>query len=67
MALFIKDHVALGGATYLFTPGKEYDGKHCSFQLPKIFTMETVNEFVQERKGPVYWLPECEVNNFVKF
>lgn len=52
----------MGGATYLFTPGEEYNGKHCSFQLPKIFTTDTVNEFAQKKQGPIYWLPVCEVS-----
>ncbi|CAH1163193.1 unnamed protein product [Phaedon cochleariae] len=62
----LQDHAALGGATYLFEPTEEYDDQVCSFQLPKVFSTETINQFTQEKTGPIYWLPECEVMGFVK-
>lgn len=64
VVILLQDHVAIGGATYLFTPGPEYIGKPCSFQLPNIFTQETINQFAQGKNGPVYWLPECEVSTY---
>lgn len=57
----MQDHVAMGGASYLFDPGEYYQGKMCSFNLPNVFSTETVNEFAQNQSGPVYWLPVCEV------
>lgn len=60
----MQDHVAMGGASYLFEPGEEYANTTCSFNLPKIFSTETVNEFAQNRTGPIYWLPVCEVMGF---
>lgn len=51
----------MGGATYLVEPGEEYKEKTCSFQLPKIFSTETINKFSEKKEGPMYWLPECEV------
>ncbi|KAG5872410.1 hypothetical protein JTB14_012524 [Gonioctena quinquepunctata] len=62
----LQDHVAMGGATYLYEATEEYKGKLCSFQLPKIFTTETINEFVQNKSGPMYWNPACEAMGFVK-
>lgn len=51
----------MGGATYLFQLTEEYKEKLCSFQLPKVFTVETIDEFAQKKSGPMYWLPVCEV------
>ncbi|KAJ8958473.1 hypothetical protein NQ318_002265 [Aromia moschata] len=62
----LQDHTAMGGATYLFDVPEESIDKQYSFQLPKIFTTETVNEFAQEEGGPMYWLPVCEVMGFAK-
>ncbi|XP_060533150.1 glucose dehydrogenase [FAD, quinone]-like [Cylas formicarius] len=61
----LQDHVAMGGASYFFEPSDEYQGQTCSFQLPTIFCEKTVDAFAQNRSGPVYWLPECEVMGFV--
>ncbi|KAL1502393.1 hypothetical protein ABEB36_007539 [Hypothenemus hampei] len=62
----LQDHVAMGGASYLFEPGDEYNGKTCSFNLPRVFSESTVNEFTKNKSGPIYWLPVCEVMGFVK-
>ncbi|XP_074030288.1 glucose dehydrogenase [FAD, quinone] [Leptinotarsa decemlineata] len=62
----LQDHAALGGATYLYEATEDYKNKSCSFQLPKIFSTETINEFTKNKSGPMYWLPECEVMGFVK-
>ncbi|KAJ8931347.1 hypothetical protein NQ314_015756, partial [Rhamnusium bicolor] len=53
-----------GGATYLFEPTEEYKDKICSFQLPKIFSTETINDFAEKKEGPMYWLPECESDDW---
>uniref|UniRef100_A0AAR5Q9C9 Glucose-methanol-choline oxidoreductase N-terminal domain-containing protein n=1 Tax=Dendroctonus ponderosae TaxID=77166 RepID=A0AAR5Q9C9_DENPD len=58
----LQDHVAMGGASYLFDPGEYYADKTCSFSLPKVFSTETVNDFANNKSGPVYWLPVCESN-----
>lgn len=62
----LQDHAAMGGATYLFEPTEEYEGQNCGFELPKVFSTETVKEFAEKKSGPIYWLPECEVMGFVK-
>lgn len=61
----LQDHVAMGGQSYLFDAPEEYADQNCAFLLPKVFSPETVNSFAQDKSGPVYWLPECEVMGFV--
>ncbi|XP_017779927.1 PREDICTED: glucose dehydrogenase [FAD, quinone]-like isoform X2 [Nicrophorus vespilloides] len=61
----LQDHVAMGGGTYLFDAPEEYDDMGIGFKLNKIFTTENVDEFTQNARGPVYWLPEVEVMAFV--
>lgn len=61
----MQDHVAMGGITFLYDPPAEYEETGCGFLLPKVFNTETVNHFVYNKDGPVYWLPECEVMAFV--
>lgn len=61
----LQDHVALGGCTFLYTPPEEYINKTCGFELPNVFSDETIKSFVQKKEGPIYWLPECEVMGFV--
>ncbi|XP_066259555.1 glucose dehydrogenase [FAD, quinone]-like [Euwallacea similis] len=60
----MQDHVAMGGAAYLFDPGEEYAEQTCSFNLPKVFSPETIDMFTRNNSGPVYWLPVCEVMGF---
>ncbi|XP_025837647.1 glucose dehydrogenase [FAD, quinone]-like isoform X2 [Agrilus planipennis] len=62
----MQDHIAMGACTYLYDPPEEFHNKTCGFILPKVFTTEVVNDFTQNKEGPVYWLPECEVMAFVK-
>lgn len=59
----LQDHIAMGGASYFLEPGPEYENSTFTFNLAKVFTTETITDFVEE-KGPVYWLPECEVMGF---
>ncbi|XP_045465762.1 glucose dehydrogenase [FAD, quinone]-like isoform X1 [Harmonia axyridis] len=61
----LQDHVALGGCTFLYTPPEEYANKTCGFELPRIFSDETIKSFAEKKEGPIYWLPECEVMGFV--
>lgn len=62
----LQDHVAMGGASYLFDPGEYYADKTCSFSLPKVFSTETINAFANNKSGPVYWLPVCEVGKAIE-
>lgn len=60
----LQDHVALGGTAYLINrPDPNIDGP--GFVLPRSLTLNSVHEFLVERKGPLYGLPECEVMGFV--
>nr|CAI5848980.1 unnamed protein product [Callosobruchus analis] len=52
-------------ATYLFDPHDKNKSSMYSFQLPEVFSTETINKFAQQRDGPIYWLPESEVMGFV--
>nr|CAH7751445.1 unnamed protein product [Callosobruchus chinensis] len=61
----LQDHVAMGGATYLFDPLDKNKSSMYSFQLPEVFSTETINKFAQQHDGPIYWLPESEVMGFV--
>ncbi|KAL3271313.1 hypothetical protein HHI36_021802 [Cryptolaemus montrouzieri] len=61
----LQDHVAMGGCTFLYDPPEEYANKTCGFELPKVFSQETVESFCHKKEGPIYWLPECEVMGFV--
>ena len=62
----LQDHVAMGGLNYLIDapPGRSND-KEFSFVLPKMMTMQTMMEFVNNRSGPLYFLPACEAMAFV--
>ncbi|XP_057669061.1 glucose dehydrogenase [FAD, quinone]-like isoform X1 [Diorhabda carinulata] len=60
----LQDHVSIGGVAYLFDRPEEFGDEPLSFNLPKIFSTDTVNEFGRGY-GPVYWLPVCEVMGFV--
>ncbi|CAH2007533.1 unnamed protein product [Acanthoscelides obtectus] len=61
----LQDHVAMGGTTYLFDPHDENKTAMYSFQLPEVFSTETINKFAQNHEGPIYWLPASEVMGFV--
>lgn len=61
----MQDHVAMGGITFLYDAPKEYEETGCGFILPKVFEASTVDHFVHDKDGPIYWLPECEVMAFV--
>lgn len=61
----MQDHVAMGGITFLYDPPPEYEETGCGFLLPRVFNTDTVDHFVRDKDGPVYWLPECEVMAFV--
>lgn len=60
----MQDHVAMGGEAYLFDAGEDYTEKICSFNLPKVFSTETIDLFAHNKSGPIYWLPVCEVMGF---
>ncbi|CAG9861260.1 unnamed protein product [Phyllotreta striolata] len=61
----LQDHAAVGGATYVFERPSGFSDEPLTFQLPHMFSTETVNNFTQNERGPVYWLPVCEVMGFV--
>nr|CAH7761528.1 unnamed protein product [Callosobruchus chinensis] len=65
ISMHSTDHVAMGGATYLFDPLDKNKSSMYSFQLPEVFSTETINKFAQQHDGPIYWLPESEVMGFV--
>ncbi|VEN57080.1 unnamed protein product [Callosobruchus maculatus] len=65
ISMHSTDHVAMGGATYLFDPHDKNKSSMYSFQLPEVFSTETINQFAQHHDGPIYWLPEAEVMGFV--
>ncbi|KAJ8985247.1 hypothetical protein NQ317_018277 [Molorchus minor] len=62
----LQDHIAMGSAAYLFDkPASDKDMSY-SFQLPEVFSEDTVNDFIRNKSGPIYWLPVCEVMGFAK-
>ncbi|XP_048505683.1 glucose dehydrogenase [FAD, quinone]-like isoform X2 [Athalia rosae] len=62
----LQDHVAIGGLTYLIDPPPACpDPNGFAFVLPKLLTISTVKQFSNERRGPLYDVPECEAMAFV--
>lgn len=60
----LQDHVALGGTAYLINrPDPNIDGP--GFVLPRSLTLNAIHDFLVEKRGPLYGLPECEVMAFV--
>lgn len=60
----LQDHVALGGTAYLINAPS--DSKYGSgFVLPRTLTLDSVNEFLNSHRGPLYGLPMCEAMAFV--
>lgn len=59
----LQDHVAMAGIAYYIDPPTEFDenGRPWSFVLPKSFTTTTLKDFVFNKNGIMYGLPECEV------
>lgn len=61
----LQDHVAMGGLSYLIDP-PDCDTDECfSFVLPKLMTLATIKEFVKNKTGPLYVVPECEAMAFI--
>lgn len=58
----MQDHVAMGGGTYLIEspPDLEY-----CFVVPNKVNEDSVYEFIREKDGPLYSLPEAEVMAFI--
>lgn len=62
----LQDHVAMGGLSYVIDPPAKVDcDREFSFVLPKIMTLKTIEEFVNNRTGPLYLVPECEAMAFI--
>ncbi|XP_021925709.1 glucose dehydrogenase [FAD, quinone]-like [Zootermopsis nevadensis] len=61
----LQDHVALGGTAYLIKTPDHMAPVGASFILPKILTINTLQNFAYEGRGPLYALPEAEVMAFI--
>lgn len=63
----LQDHVAIGGITYLTdSPVKDKELNEFAFVLPRSLTFDSVREFVFNKSGPLYMVPQCEVMAFIK-
>ncbi|XP_012274576.1 glucose dehydrogenase [FAD, quinone]-like [Orussus abietinus] len=63
----LQDHVAIGGMTYLIDPPKECpEPTGFAFVLPRFLTLASIKQFLGNRTGPLYMVPECEAMAFVK-
>lgn len=60
----LQDHVSVGGVTYLFDPPPRCSEK-CTFSLPEVYSPDNIEDFAENERGPMYWLPVCEVMGFV--
>lgn len=62
----LQDHVAIGGLTYLVdAPHECPEPTGLAFVLPRFVTMSTIKQFLNEKRGPLYNVPECEAMAFV--
>lgn len=60
----LQDHVAMGGATFLFESPECTRPLGAGFVLPRMFTLNSLLKF-QNHTGPVYGLPTTECMGFV--
>ncbi|KAF5286211.1 hypothetical protein FQA39_LY16381 [Lamprigera yunnana] len=60
----LQDHVAIGGGSYLYDD-PDVCPRGCGFLLPNVYSPGNILEFSRNKRGPLYWLPECEVMGFV--
>ncbi|XP_015597066.1 glucose dehydrogenase [FAD, quinone] [Cephus cinctus] len=62
----LQDHVAMGGITYLIDPPAECpEPTGFAFVLPRFLTLATIKQFLGNKTGPLYTVPECEAMGFV--
>lgn len=62
----LQDHVAIGGLNYLVGSKSESPQKDgLAFVVPRYVTPSTLKEFINEKKGALYNVPECEAMAFV--
>nr|CAD7392754.1 unnamed protein product [Timema cristinae] len=60
-----RDHVALGGTAYLIDSPEGAGPLGPGFVLPRLLTINTLHNFLTQKSGPLYALPECEVMGFI--
>lgn len=61
----LQDHIALGGATYMFTSPPSSRPMGAGLVLPRILTMNNLIKFARERSGPFYSMALAEAMAFV--
>lgn len=60
----LQDHVAMGGATYLFDSPEDSKPLGYGCVLPRLMTLNTIAQF-RNGSGPLYGLPFAEAMAFV--
>lgn len=60
----MQDHIAMGGATYLFDSPEESKPLGYGCVLPRLMTLNTLRQF-RNGTGPLYGLPFAEGMAFV--
>ncbi|CAG2056722.1 unnamed protein product [Timema podura] len=63
--ILLLDHVALGGTAYLIDSPEGTGPLGSGFVLPRLLTINTLHNFLTQKSGPLYALPECEVMGFI--